>query len=151
MIHSLFGTLFLFLFYLQTAAQTDPNIVDFSTPENVVEAIFRAAKGGTFEMLSNLCDPLGEGDGDTKQICSVPQLAEQAEASSPSDDLKNSLEEFVAVFKEAEITGNTTYSTHQGTNYAHVPFRFNHPGGVERSEETMILVEREKKWYLYSF
>ena len=115
-------------------------LYDPAVPESVVKAVFRAADTRDLEVLPRLCDPEGQNDGDTRSLC---QLA-------TSND-QNSIDEFVRVFRPGRITGATTYVREEDTEFALVPFRFNHPGKKNRDRETMKLVKREGAWYLYSF
>jgi hypothetical protein len=55
------------------------------------------------------------------------------------------------MFESGRISGQVTYESYEGTQYAKVPFLFNHPGGASRSEDTMKLVKRHGNWYLSSF
>jgi len=103
--------------------------LDQTKPENVVEAVFKAAKSGNFEELKLLCDPNGENDGDTRRIC---ELTEEDKA------------EFVEFFKDGKVSGQAAINGDE----AEVPFTFG-PGGTET--ETMRLIKRGDKWYLYSF
>ena len=45
--------------------------VNYESPTSVVNAIFYAAKTGEFEVLGTLCDPVGKGDGDVKNLCKL--------------------------------------------------------------------------------
>jgi hypothetical protein len=103
--------------------------VDQSTPEKVVEAVFNAAKSGDIDHLKGLCDPKGENDGDTKRIC---QLTE-ADAA-----------EFMEYFKKGKVNGEAQIDGDK----ASVPILFGPEG---KTKETMIVVKRGDKWYLYSF
>ena len=110
-----------------------------SDPKLVVQEIFKAAKSMNFTNMSKLCDPQGESDGDTKQICQIGSAPQSAK------------EEFRNYFKDGIITGDVIYSqAPNGVNAAAVPFKFNHPQGEDRSYETMYLVERNRKWYIVS-
>lgn len=151
MIQFLIGIVIVFGSFIQTEQETKQDQVDFTNPESVVNAIFDAAREQDFTILSLLCDPEGEGDGDVKQICSVTGLAEEVQKNPADKNLKRDLEDFVSVFKKGKITGETTYKTFKDIEYASVPFCFDHPGGDDRSNETMELVKRMDKWYLYSF
>jgi hypothetical protein len=103
--------------------------VDQSKPENVVQAIFDAAKNQSYGNLKNLCDPKGESDTDSKMICEL------------ADDKK---EEFISYFSKGKITGPAVIN---GEN-AEVPILFG-PDGAK--QETMKLINRDGKWYLLSF
>jgi hypothetical protein len=104
---------------------------DFSKPESVVEAIFKAAKTKDFESLKALCDPKGENDGDTKDICGVA-------------DNKEMQEEFVQFFEKGKVSGSARIEGDE----AEVDFTFG-PSGNDT--ETMNLIQRDGKWYLKSF
>ena len=96
------------------------------TPENVVNAIFYAARTQDFQILGELCDPEGEGDGDTKSLCALGW-----EKKSGSAGNKITRENFVEVFKNGKISGVTTKREGGG---ASVPILFGPDGD---KEETM--------------
>ena len=106
--------------------------LDQTNPKSVVEYIFSSAKSSDFSGLSQLCDPKGENDSDTKRICNL---------ANEEDKVKDSFNEYFAkgtVVGEAKINGDQ----------AAVKFKFG-PDGTK--EETMNLIQREGKWYLYGF
>jgi len=105
--------------------------IDWTDPASVVQAIFTAAQTEDFSRLPELCDPLGEHDGDTDAICNIT-------ADHPDKDT------FVAAFAKARLNGEPTISG----NRAEVPFLFG-PNGDQ--EETMTLILRDGKWYLLGF
>jgi hypothetical protein len=107
--------------------------VDFTDPASVLQAVFDAAQSGDFSALQNLCDPLGENDGDTQRICDLA-----------TDDTERA--SFVEFFEKAKINGDVQISP-DGSE-AGVPFSFG-PDGQE--EETMKLINRDGNWYLSSF
>lgn len=109
----------------------DPALPDHSDPASVVQAIFYAAQSGDAQYLPGLCDPLGDGDGDTRDICGV----------APGD---KHWAEFESYFVLGEIQGAPRVA---GTA-AEVDFLFG-PDGTRK--ETMKLIQRDGKWYLYSF
>lgn len=119
------------------ATQNDPQQIataaDANSPEAVLQAVFDAAQSGDFSTLSNLCDPMGENDGDTQQICTIASDAETQDS-------------FVEYFSTGQITGDAAIST--DGNQAEVPFLFG-PNGQQ--EETMSMVNRDGQWYLSSF
>lgn len=80
-------------------------------------------------MLKNLCDPLAENDGDTRDICNLTEKRQK---------------EFIEYFKDGKLNGSATIDGDK----AKVPFLFG-PGASK--DEEMNLVKREGKWYLYSF
>lgn len=125
--------------------------VDFTDPKSVVNAVFYAAQTKDFAIMQILCDPYGQGDGDTKWLCSISQSAEQTDAQNASEDAKSKLSEFVEMFEPGRINGEVTGETYKGAQYVNVPFHFNHPNGESRSNESMKLVQRYGNWYLYSF
>ena len=122
-----------------------------NSPSNVVKAIFQSAKTNNFDYLFNLCDPNGYSDRDAKRICFITQLADTIEGADASDNAKQNLAEFVSIFKPGKITGDVIFENDGDTEYAKVPIWYNHPQGEHRSNETIVLVKRSKKWYLYSF
>lgn len=101
-------------------------------PVKLVEVIFDAAKSGNFSQLSELCDPSGSGDGDTKSICNI--------ASQP----KQTQEEFKNYFQKGKIIGSAVING----NTAKVKIKFGPDGN--RNEE-FNLVKVENKWYISSF
>ncbi len=105
--------------------------VDFADPASVVQAVFAAAQTQEYGLLSSLCDPLGEHDGDMDLICAM-------NADHPDQ------ESFVAFFANARITDEPVIDGDQ----AQVPVLVG-PDGDE--EETMRLIQREGKWYLLGF
>jgi hypothetical protein len=105
--------------------------VDFTDPVKVVQAIFDAAKNKDIVILTTLCDPEGENDGDTRRICDVAK-----------DTRK--LDEFVLWFSKGKVTGEAVIEEDR----ARVPFIFG-PDGNKKEE--MNLIKRDGKWYLYSF
>jgi len=112
---------------------TDPEFSSAVSPERVVQIIFDAAKSGDLSALQDLCDPLGENDGDTQMICDLA-----------TDDTNR--DEFVQYFSTGEIRGDAIISPDGGR--AEVPFLFGPDGN---SEETMELIYRNGQWYLLSF
>jgi len=126
--------------------------LDQTDPTNVVNAVFYSARTGNYEILENLCDPEFKGDGDTKRICALTNMQEQSKMYGMTEDMKKQFNEFNEYFKLASIYGKVAFETNDsGEEIAKVPFMFNHPGGDARSSETMKLIKRENKWYLYSF
>jgi hypothetical protein len=105
--------------------------VDHTNPVAVVHAIFQAARTEDFALLSGLCDPMGEHDGDTQLICEMNEDHPDRET-------------FVELFARAEVSGEPIIDG----NEAEVAFIFGVDG--ER-EETMVLVQRDGKWYLFGF
>jgi len=121
---------FLFAFMVFLCTQTVMSLeIDQSTPEKVVEAVFQAAKSGDISHLKGLCDPEGENDGDTKRICELTE----ADAA-----------EFFEYFKNGKVNGKAEIDGEM----AAVPILFGPEG---KTQETMNVVKRGDKWYLYSF
>lgn len=114
----------------ETGGET-PGEVDFTDPASVVEAVFTAAQTEDFSVLSSLCDPLGDNDGDTQTICDI------------TDDHEDK-DSFVEYFAPGKISGEVVIDG----DTAQVPILFG-PDGEQ--EETIILILRDGKWYLYSF
>ena len=121
--------------YILTTASdaADIKVSPSTSPESVVQVIFDAAKSGDFASLKNLCDPLGENDGDTQGICDLA-----------TDDTNR--EEFVQYFATGRISGDAQISP-EGDR-AEVPFLFGPDGD---REETMELINRDGQWYLFGF
>lgn len=105
--------------------------VDMEDPASVLQAVFDAARTEDFSLLGGLCDPLGQNDGDTALICAIT-------ADHPDRD------SFVAYFAKGTIAAEALI---QGDR-AEVPFLFGPEGD---QEETMVLVQRDGKWYLAEF
>lgn len=101
-----------------------------SDPEQVLKAVFKAAKSGDYTGLSDLCD--AEGDGDVKRICDIEN---QTEAKQ---------EEFNSYFKTGKIVGEPEI---EGSD-AKVKFTFGPEGD---KDEEMNMVKKNGKWYLSSF
>ena len=53
----------------QVAASDTP--IDQSNPVTLIEEMLLAIELGHFELLKPLCDPLGQGDGDSEMICTL--------------------------------------------------------------------------------
>ncbi len=125
---------FIAIFFMTSCGSSGQNTseeIDFTKPESVVQAVFDAAQSGNFEILKNLCDPIGENDGDTKRICTC------------ADDEKNRAE-LIEYFKTGKVAGAAKINGEE----AEVDFTFG-PNGNDK--ETMKLINRDGKWYLYSF
>lgn len=118
-----------------------PFILRSHEPESVLNAVFYAARTQDFAILSVLCDPKGEGDGDTKKLCSVGQ---------PSSDSKFKMM-FVKAFSHAKITGKAEYIKGSGMAGAKIPFDFVDPENGKTIHETMDLVQHYGNWYLSSY
>jgi len=120
-------------------------------PSDVVNSIFMAAKSEKFDHLYLTCDPNGYSDRDSKRICSITQLADMVNGSNSSEHAKRNLLEFVQIFRDGRITGDVLYEKDGKTMYAKVPIWYDHPQGEDRSNETITLVNRSGRWYLFSF
>lgn len=125
--------------------------IDFTNPESVVNAIFYAAQTKDFAIMQLLCDPYGQGDGDTKKLCAISQIAKQTESHDDSENAKNKLSEFVKIFEQGQVNGQVTNEMFKGVQYAKVPFFFHYPDKESQINETMQLVKRHGNWYLSSF
>lgn len=123
---------FMLVFLTNTVALAEKKpVVDFSDPVKVVQAIFDAARNKDIVILTSLCDPEGENDGDTRRICNVAKDS-------------TLLDEFVLWFAKGKVTGKAVIEGDR----ARVPFLFGPDG---KKKEEMNLVKREGRWYLYSF
>lgn len=115
-----------------TESNSIENISNQADPAWVVNQIFKAAKNSEYEILLKLCDPKGEGDSDTRNICST--------YISPIE----ARDQFNTYFKFGQIIGKPVIVEDQ----AKVQIKFG-PNGDK--DETMNLVNRDGKWYLSSF
>jgi hypothetical protein len=120
------GVAVVFLVGARAAAE-----VDQSDPVRVVQALFDAARTGQLAPLGGLCDPQGENDGDTRNICNLAQEGSQSG-------------EFVQYFRSGRVNGQATVNGSR----ASVPILFGPDG---RRPETMQLIKRGNRWYLFSF
>ncbi|MEW5959533.1 MAG: tetratricopeptide repeat protein [Chloroflexota bacterium] len=117
---------------------SDPPAADappVASPESVVQTIFDAAQSGDFAALKTLCDPLGENDTDTQMIC---ELA--------TDETNR--EKFVQYFASGRISRSAKIKLNQAGGQAEVPVLVGPDGD---NEETMELINRDGRWYLYGF
>ena len=124
-----FGFALLLGIFFSSCTKNSTSAGHQETPEQVVETVFEAAKTGNFDALSNLCDPKGENDGDTKDIC----------------DLKNQPSERQKLFKEFFSKGHIEGKANIEGDKAQVNIKFG-PDGTK--DETFKLIRREGKWYL---
>ena len=106
-----------------------------ASPVAVLETIFLAARTGDFAPLAGLCDPKGENDGDTRDICRF---------GGPDAPPAGAAAEFKLWFAKGKVNGGAVISG----DTAKVPFLFG-PNGDK--EEEMSFVRRDGKWYLGSF
>ena len=121
-------------------AQRTPFKLDQKNPKSVVTALFHAAQTNNYIILGDICDPLDQGDGETKSICAL--------AHSDDPENKISRNEFTKLFIKGQVSGTIIYGNSNGYRTANVPIRF---GTDSNTEKNMKLVERDGKWYLYSF
>jgi hypothetical protein len=122
--------------------------VDFRDPASVLGAVFHAAREGDYDILRNLCDPLGKGDGDTKRLCEVALHAERLAQGVDDKASADIVLEFTTAFAPARVTGKPVITQGEGGRMAQVDFVFG-PGGTRK--EQMALVERYGNWYLVGF
>jgi hypothetical protein len=127
------------LFFACGQSKTDLH----STPENAVQAIFDAAKNQDFGLLTTLCDPLKENDGDTDCLCALSEDYVPHKCASDSHN-RVTKAEFTKYFQMGKINGEVEIAGDE----ASVPIVFG-PDGTQT--ETMNLVQRDGKWYLSSF
>jgi|LauGreDrversion4_2_1035121.scaffolds.fasta_scaffold228546_3 hypothetical protein len=126
-------------------------VLDLKDPKSVVNAMFYAAQTKDFEILQCLCDPFGENDGDTRNLCSMSSLLAQTSQYGGNAATEQAINQFVQMFQLGRLSGSITFEEIEGVKYANVPFLFNHPGGENRSNESMQLVNRYGNWYFSSF
>lgn len=98
-----------------------------STPEDVVNTVFSAAKSKDYASLAKLCAP--DADEDSRRICEI------------KEEDKPAFEEY---FSKGKINGSAKISG----DAAEVPIMFG-PDGTK--EETINLVKKDGMWYLKSF
>ena len=103
----------------QTRILRHPLKVDLTDPIAVVQAIFDAAQSGDFSQLSLLCDPEGENDGDTRDICLV----------SEDEELQDL---FVEFFANGKVAGEATFR--RFNSEATVPILFGPDGRSRRRD-----------------
>lgn len=105
--------------------------VDFGDPKSVTAALFWAAAHDDDTHLASLCDPAGENDAETARVCGLRRGAPDWAA-------------FRAAFAEATLNGEPRISGDRASIYLVY--------GAGRAEtETMELVRREGRWYLFEF
>ena len=121
----------LLLAVLGLAPATATADVDHGDPVAVLQAVIDAARSRDFAPLAALCDPKAENDADTRRICAL------ATNAAGADD-------FVSYFGSGRVTGPAAVEGDR----ARVPFVFG-PDGTRA--ETMVLVNRDGKWYLLGF
>ena len=124
--------LIIFISFITTSSFAQKRTPNQNSPINTVEEIFRCARTGDFSQIHLLCDPLGKGDGDTKELCNIKLQDHTTKVM------------FRQLFKLAYSLDEEIIEK-QG---AKVNFRF---GPKAQQQETMHLVKRNGKWYLSSF
>lgn len=142
-----------YLFLVNFISFSQEYTVNHQDPTSVVNAIFYAAKTADFEVLGTLCDPVGIGDGDVKNLCQLGfGLSESDRQVLEEKGITEEefIEDFKKVFGSGQIIGSTRYETNEFGTYAEVDFYF-YPDGSSKRKETMSLVQRGKNWYLSGF
>lgn len=124
--------------------------IDLKDPKSVVNTVFYAAQTDDYNALKGLCDPMGEGDGDTRNICSIGELADQIKAYGGSESTIKKVNEFKKVFESGRVSGLITYEETDGVKYAEVPILITNPQTEKEMDESFTLVSRYGNWYLYS-
>ena len=99
-----------------------------TSPEGVLETVFEAARTGDISALPSLCPPAGDNDDATRRICELAATGPDAVA-------------FAEVFSTGRVIGPATLR-------AEVPFVYG-PAGDQR--ERMELIQRDGRWYLFTF
>jgi len=120
-----------FVASFQLLEHKKPSVSEETGPEAVLQIVFDVANTGDFEALGNLCDPLGENDGDTQMICDLSTV-------------ETNRESFIEYFSKGRIAGEAVVNG----DSAEVPFLFGPNGDAD---ETMGLIQRGGKWYLLDF
>lgn len=105
-----------------------------SSPENLVNAIFEAARTNNLEILIGLSDI--NCDAEIRAVCGMYLL----------DGESQSL--FCEYYKDGYISGETIENIDGNPNRVAVPIKF----GINASNnESVVCVKRKSKWYLSSF
>lgn len=130
---------------LFSISQSKEFILDSKTPENVVNALFHVMETQDWQMLCNLCDPKGEGDGDTKSICQLSIFEVAGSAGNKTSRIK-----FAKGAGRVKISGAAEFEEYDGEEYAKVPISFLDLEGKEVGKEEFKLIKRDGKWYLLS-
>ena len=144
----IFFLLILLAFAITCRAQQKYEI-DFSNPENVVNAIFYAANTKDYAVLLCITDPFDESDVDIKRLREVPKLAELIKGVS-TKEMIDLVKDFIITFSNGKITGPAIFETHENDLYAEIPVLISTPIGEQISEK-ITLIERYGNWYLLSF
>lgn len=116
-------------------------------PIAVMEQMFTMAKSGQVKAMSTLCDPYGQNDGDTACLCALGESYSHKKCDSFNHI---SLKEFQEAFSKAKVFKEKVRVL-KDNQIAEVPFVFFNPRTNEYREETMVMINREGKWYLLSF
>ncbi|HEX2901036.1 MAG TPA: hypothetical protein VHS96_15060 [Bacteroidia bacterium] len=125
-----------------TALWKPETTFDQTLPGNVVQRIFDAANADDPNMLSGLCDPSFQNDGDTDCICA---LAPGYSPRTPFPDGKNPLS--WDKFKEEFTKGRLNGIPNVRGNGAEVDIYFGKTG----ARKARILLNRKgSNWYLFS-
>lgn len=114
------------------AATTESSAANQSDPKWVMSQVFKAAKSNNMGLISNLCDPLGQGNADAKSLC---------ELSAAPPNIK---QEFINNFKLGQVVGKPVILGDKAT----VTFMWGPQGNKPK---TMKMVNRKGKWYLSSY
>lgn len=122
----------LFIIILFSGILSNGKAQSENVPKLVVIELFKAAKTANYSLLVNLCDPLGQCDGDSKSICNLINANQEAQL------------QFCEQFKKGRIVGKTIIKN----DFAKVKIKFGKNG---KKDEVIVLVKREGKWFLYSF
>ena len=113
-------------------SKSAPFALDASDPTSVMEAVFTVARGeAPASVLAQLCDPEGQNDADTRRIS----------AYSAGFDADG---EFPMFFAEGKINGDVIILE----DSADIPFLYG-PNGTD--VESMKMIRRDGKWYLFQF
>ncbi|HUS68578.1 MAG TPA: hypothetical protein VMZ28_28780 [Kofleriaceae bacterium] len=105
--------------------------VDFGDPKAVTAALFWAAAHDDDTHLASLCDPRGENDTDTDRVCALTRRSSDWPA-----------------FREAFARGRLDGEPRVHGDHAAIYFVF---GPRVDQSETMELVRRDGRWYLWGF
>lgn len=113
--------------------ESNPSVppVDQSQPLPVLQAIIDVARTGQAARLQNLCDPLHQNDLDCQRIC------DQWTGFDPQSS-------YALYFRDAQIIGSPAILG----DTANVPLRY---GPAQIHLDTLRLIRRQDKWYLFSF
>jgi len=103
-----------------------------NSPKWLLKQVFKAARTGEFGILSELCDPVGELDTETRRLCEV--------GNTPPD----AQEDFVKYFENGKISSEAMIKGDSAT----VQILF----GYDNNASALInFVKRDGTWYMSSF